>query len=237
MNKICVIGLGRFGFALAERLAADGLEVLAIDNDQHHIEDIKDKVTLAVRADGTDIEVLRSLGVDGFDLVMVAIGDDFEASQLALMAARELGVPRIYVRANDAVKKRIVRALGAHEVIMPEEDAALRLAKNLALPSLTEAVELDRNHSLAQFSAPRKVVGQTLAELGLRQKFNLNLVAIKSRPTATMIMNRDDAESGGRPVSDAMIRIPTAETRIASGDILIIVGKDSDIDRFAREYE
>ncbi len=239
MNKICVIGLGRFGMFLAERLAADGLEVLAIDSKQELVESIKDKVALAVRADARDEEVLSSLGVDTMDLVIVAIGDDFEAAELSLMACRVLGVPRIYARAHDHVKRRILQALGADQVIMPEEETALRLAQRLSMPALTESIELDRDHSMVQMPAPTKAVGHSMTELKLREKYSLNLVAIKSRPTQTMIMTKQDLESGSKnPMEQGEeIRIPTGVTVIHSGDTLILVGKDKNIDRFIRDHE
>jgi trk system potassium uptake protein TrkA len=236
MNKVCVIGLGRFGKVLAERLAADGREVLAIDSSQDEIDAIKDKVALAVRADGKDVATLRSLGVDSMDMVCVAIGDDFEAAELTLMACKELGVPKIVARAMDQVKRKILKALGAHQVIMPEEEAALRLAHNLALPSLTEANELDRNHSIVHIPVPRKMLGQTLQEMQLREKYNLNLVAIRSKPVATMMLTRQDTAEG-RATADDLIRIPTGTTKFMSGDVVILVGKNVDIDRFIRDYE
>lgn len=238
MNKICVIGLGRFGMVLALRLAEDGKEVLAIDNDAGHIDSIKNKVALAVMADATDPETLRELGVADMDLVVVSIGENFEAAQLAVMAAHDLGVPAVYARANDQTKRKIMKALKADVIIMPEEDAAVRLAQRLNLPGMTESVELDRHHSMVQVSAPPKTVGQTMMELKIRERYNLNLVAIKSRPTATLIMSKKEMEAEERESgSEAIISIPTGSTRVHSGDTLILVGKDSDIDRFLRENE
>ena len=225
---------------LAERLAADGLELLAVDSTDAAIDEIKDKVALAVKADATDVDTLRSLGVDQVDTVVVAIGEDFEAAELALMAARELGVPRIYARANDHVKRKILKALGATQVIMPEEDAALRLASRLAMPNITETVELGKDHSMVQVPAPADVVGQTVVELGLREKYNINLVAVKSRAaTATMILTREQAGDvpAEREDKEWTITIPTGATKIRSGDTLIMVGKDADIDRFLRDKE
>jgi trk system potassium uptake protein TrkA len=222
MQKVGVIGLGRFGMALAESLAKEGIEVIAIDARPEIINIIKDKVALAVSADGTDVETLRSLGLGRVDTVIVAIGDDFEACQLAMLAARDLEYPKVIARANDRVKEKILRRLGADEIIMPEEQAALKLSQRISRPSLLEAVEIGKEHSFVQVKSPRGVHQKTLLEVNMRKKFGLNLVAIK-RP-------------GAMPGEETIV-IPQPETTINEGDILMLVGRDKDIDRFVRESE
>lgn len=219
MQKVAVIGLGRFGMALAEALAKDGLEVIAIDTNPAIVDQIKDKVALAVTANATDLETQRSLGLGRVDTVVVAIGENFEASQLAMLAARDLEYPRVIARANDRVKQTILRRLGADEIIMPEEQAALKLAQKLAKPSLLEAVDIGSEHSFVQVKAPRGVTGKTLLELQLRKNFGVNLVAIRK--------GKD---------GDA-ISIPGPDTKPEHDDVLMIVGKNKDIDRFIRETE
>lgn len=218
MQRVAVIGLGRFGMALAEALAKDGLEVIAIDTVPAVVDQIKDKVALAVTADARELETQRSLGLGKVDTVVVAIGENFEATQLAMLSARDLDYPRVIARANDRIKATILRRLGADEVIMPEEQAALKLAQKLAKPGLLEAVEIGTEHSFVQVKAPRAVVGKTLLELNLRKTFMVNLVAIRSA----------DGES---------ISIPGPDTTPGENDVLMIVGKDKDIDRFLRETE
>lgn len=220
MQKVAVIGLGRFGMALAEALARDGLEVVAIDTDAHVVDQIKDKVALAVTADATELETQRSLGLGKVDTVVVAIGENFEASQLAMLAAMDLQYPRVIARANDRIKTTILKRLGANEVIMPEEQAALRLAQKLAKPGLLEALDIGSEHSFVQVKAPRGVIGKTLLELSLRKNFGVNLVAIR-RP-----------EEGQEKIS-----IPGPDTKPQDDDVLMLVGKDTDIDRFLRETE
>ncbi len=218
MQKVAIIGLGRFGMALAEALAKDGLEVIAIDTVPAVVDQIKDKVALAVTADARELETLRSLGLGKVDTVVVAIGENFEATQLAMLAARDLDYPRVIARANDRIKATILRRLGADEVIMPEEQAALKLAQKLAKPGLLEAVEIGTEHSFVQVKAPRAVIGKTLLELNLRKTFSVNLVAISS--------------ADGNNIS-----IPGPDTTPGENDVLMIVGKDKDIDRFMRETE
>lgn len=222
MQKVGVIGLGRFGMALAENLAREGIEVIAIDARPEIIHVIKDKVALAVSADATDLETLRSLGLGRVDTVVVAIGEDFEACQLAMLAARDLEYPKVIARANDRVKEKILKRLGADEIIMPEEQAALKLSQRIARPTLLEAVEIGKEHSFVQVKAPPGVRQKTLLELNMRKKFGLNLVAVK-RPS-TM-------------AGEESVAIPQPETTIHEGDVLMLVGRDKDIDRFLREYE
>jgi trk system potassium uptake protein len=222
MQKVAVIGLGRFGLALAETLAKEGLEVVAIDTDPEIVDYIKDKVALAVTADGTSLDTQKSLGLGKVDTVVVAIGENFEACQLAMLSARDLDYPRVIARANDRVKETILRRLGADEVIMPEEQAALKLAHKLAKPTLLEAVDIGSEHSFVQVKTPRGIVGKTLLELQLRKNFGVNLVAIKKPGIA------------GAP--DA-IAVPGPDTKPANEDVLMLVGKNKDIDRFIREME
>lgn len=222
MQKVGVIGLGRFGLALAENLAKEGIEVIALDSRPEVINQIKDKVALAVSADATDVETLRSLGLGRVDTVVVAIGEDFEACQLAMLAARDLEYPKVIARANDRVKEKILRRLGADEVIMPEEQAALKLSQRISRPTLLEAVEIGKEHSFVQVKAPPGARQKTLLDLNMRKKFGLNLVAIK-RP--------------GAVPGEESITVPQPETTISEGDILMLVGRDKDIDRFLREFE
>ncbi|MBX3475593.1 MAG: TrkA family potassium uptake protein [Planctomycetes bacterium] len=226
MQKVAVIGLGRFGMALAENLAREGLDVIAIDNHAEVVNDIKDRVALAVQADATDLETLISLGLGKVDTVVVAIGENFEACQLAMLAARDLDGPRVIARANDRVKETILRRLGADEVLLPEEQAALKLSQRLAKPSLLEAVEIGSEHSFVQVKAPPGVKGRTLMELQLRKNFGLNLVAIRNAAVGA------GPGSGGENIS-----IPGPDTIPQDGDVLMLVGKDKDIERFLREME
>lgn len=222
MQKVAVIGLGRFGMALAETLAKDGLEVIAIDTNPDVVDSVKDKVALAVTANATELETQRSLGLGKVDTVVVAIGENFEACQLAMLAARDLSYPRVIARANDRVKRTILQRLGADEVIMPEEQAALKLAQKLAKPSLLEAVDIGSEHSFVQIKAPSAILGKTLLELQLRKNFSVNLVAIRKPAKG------DAAES---------ISIPGPDTKPEADDVLMLVGKNRDIDRFIRETE
>ena len=223
MQKVAVIGLGRFGLALAENLAAEGLEVIAIDNNSEVINTVKDNVTLAVKADGTNKETLLSLGLGKVDTVVIAIGDDFESCQLAMLAAHEISYPNVIARANDKTKAKILHALGADEVILPEEQAALKLAQKIAKPSLLEAMDLGTEHSFVQVRTPAGCVGKTLSELQLRARFGVNVVALLEESTEER--------------KNSKFRMAGADTSPQLEENLLMVGKNSDIEKFIREME
>ncbi len=235
VRQVCVIGMGRFGLQLAELLGQEGKEVVAIDSNQAAIEAVRDKVHLAVIGDGTDPDVLRNLGVESVDLVVIAIGEDFEAALLTFAAVRELGAKQVVVRAQDRKKRKILRTLGCEWVIMPEEEAAIRLANLISNPYLNASYELGRHHSITQVVAPRKMYGRPMSELKLRERFNINLAAIRSKSQNTIIITRGG--SGAQASPNDMIRIPAGNTVVHEGDILILVGRNEDIDRFLREFE
>ena len=142
MISYAVIGLGRFGRMVAEMLAADGAEVIAVDLNPTLVEDIKDKVTVAVRMDSTDETALVSQGIDSMDAVIVGIGDDFEANQLTVVIAKKIGVKKVITRARTPVQAKILSLIGADEVIMPEEETAQRLAQRLNRPNIRAHLEL-----------------------------------------------------------------------------------------------
>ncbi|MCY2961665.1 MAG: TrkA family potassium uptake protein [Planctomycetota bacterium] len=129
--KVAVVGLGLFGRALAVDLARAGAEVVAVDTDMALVEDVRDEVALAVCLDATDAKELRAQGIHKVDVLVASIGNDFEANQLLVVLAVELGIPRIVARAPSANHARILKLLGAHEVVLPEIEVAERMARSL----------------------------------------------------------------------------------------------------------
>ncbi|HNT35323.1 MAG TPA: TrkA family potassium uptake protein [bacterium] len=218
-KQFAVIGLGRFGQKLAVSLEERGGEVLAIDSDARRVEEIKDKVSAAIRMNGTDESALRAQGVDKVDVAVVCIGESFEANLLTTVIVKRMGVPLVITRTSAEVHSQILSLVGADKVIFPEEDVAVKLAQNLTIETILDYVPISDEHTAAQVSAPKKFWGKTLGELDMRRKFGVNLVAIKRM------------EGSERPgfVDD----MPGAETAIAQGDILIVVGRGEDIETMA----
>ncbi|MCG3137337.1 MAG: Ktr system potassium uptake protein A [Phycisphaerae bacterium] len=224
---IAVIGLGRFGFHLAETLTQAGADVIGVDNSQDIIEDARDHVTLAICLDSTDEEALRLHGLDEVDVAVVGIGSDFDAAILTVSLLRSLGVPRIIARAENDRRGQILAQVGADTVVLPEAEAAERWANRLMLPNLADMVELGEGHSLVQLRAPAAFHHKSPGELALRQKYHLTLVAIKRLVKTASGQNNRESEV-------YTITIPDHDTKILPNDIVILVGSDESINRLAR---
>lgn len=222
MERFAVIGLGRFGSRLAENLARSGAEVIAIDTNRQLVEEMRDKVTLAVAMDATDEQALRIQGLDKIDVAIVGIGQDFEANALATVTLKQLGVRKVISRAASEMRGRILTRIGADDVVYPEDESADRWSHRLMSPHVIQQIELAPGHSLAQIKTPKPWIGKSLMELGLRAKYMINVVAIK-RPVA------GTTETGGETFNQHVIDVPLPGSILQLDDVLIIVGQDEDI--------
>ncbi|HUU84125.1 MAG TPA: TrkA family potassium uptake protein [Phycisphaerae bacterium] len=222
MARFAVIGLGRFGRRLAQALMASGAEVVAIDRNPKLVEAVRDEVTVAVRLDSTDPEALRAQGMADVEFAVVGIGEAFEAAALTVAVLKELGVPRIYARAENEIQGQILSRIGAHEIVNPEQESALRWAHRLLLPNLRQYIELGTQHAMVYTTAPAAFCHKTPAELALRRTHGVNLVAIQRRVRVTT-----DAEE--RADSSPVITVPEADTTILPGDVLILVGSNESL--------
>ena len=178
-KSYAVIGLGQFGMSVAETLAESDCDVLAIDAREENIQEIADKVTYAVRADVREPEVLRTLGVQNVDVAVIAVAETMEASIMATMQAKELGVPYVLAKAMNALHGKILEKIGADRVIYPEQSMGLRVARNLMSGGFLDVFELSTEFSMAEFPVPTEWVGKSLQELQLRESHDINIIAIK----------------------------------------------------------
>ena len=209
---VLVVGLGRFGGAVAETLTRLGSEVLAIDRDPRLVQDFSDRLTHAVEADSTDPEVLNQLGVKDFQHAVVAIGSDLEASILTVAALADIGIPNIWAKAITAAHGRILGRVGAHQVVFPERDMGERMAHRVT-GKMIDYIELDEGFSLAETTPPKALIGKTLEEYGVRDKHKVTVVCI--RP-----------ENG-------VFTYATADTLVGSNDVLVVAGETKATERFA----
>lgn len=207
MKSFIVIGLGRFGSAVARNLCNQGCEVLAIDISNELVQQISDDVTQAVVGDARDKEVLRALDAKSFDCGIVAIGDSFGDSILATMNLKELGVPYVVCKASDETHRQVLNKLGADRVIIPEKEHAARLAKSLSSTNVLDYIELSDDFGIIDTPAPEKWDGKSLIELNVRAKLGVNILAVK----------RD----GNITVS------PAADYKILKGDVLVVLGNNA----------
>ncbi len=211
-NGILVLGLGRFGGAIAETLVALGHEVLAVDVDHKIVQSYAGRLTHVVEADTTDEEALRQVGADDFDCAVVAIGTHIEASILTTSVLVDLGVHTIWAKAISAAHGRILERVGATRVVLPESEMGERVAHLVAGRALNY-FEFEDGFALVETKPPRQYVGKTLAEAGIRKEHGVTVVCIKRR---------------GEDFSYA-----TPETVMRGDDLLIVAGKTELAERFA----
>lgn len=211
-GSVLVIGLGRFGGAVADSLVRLGHEVLAIDEDAAIVQSWAGRLTHVVQADTTNTETLKRLGVEDFDKAVVAIGTDIEASLMTVLALSELRVPDIWAKALSAKHGRLLDRTGAHHVIYPEAAMGERVA-HLVTGQMIDFIEFDDGFAIVKTRAPRESLGKTLAESALRSKYGVTVVGVK------------------RPKTDFTYARP--ETLIQPGDLLIVSGPTDLVERFA----
>ena len=204
MKSYIVVGLGRFGTEVAKRLYQLGCEVLAVDTNADSVQQISNDVTHAVVADAQDKEVLRALGASDFDCGIVAIGGSLADSVLATMNLKELGVKRVVCKAHDETHRRVLKKLGADQVVIPEQENAHRLAKSLSSVNVLDYIELSDDYGIVDVPAPEKWFDKTLIQLNVRAKLGVNILAVK--------------RENGITVS------PAADFTVLKGDILVILG-------------
>ncbi|HIJ71876.1 MAG TPA: TrkA family potassium uptake protein [Planctomycetes bacterium] len=228
MKRFAVIGLGRFGQKLAIALSMSGAEVVAIDRDRTIIEQIRDQVSHAVRLDSTDEEALLSQGVDKVDVAIVGMGQGgraFESAILTVVNLKKMGVEQIYARAQSLTAGQVFSAVGATEVIYPEIESAQRWAYKLIAPHITEKIDFAPGYSMASIIAPASFDGKTVMDLQLRQKYNVNLVAIKRGPDS----------KDKKTKAETIINVPMPNTVIYAGDTLMVAGSDADLEKLPQE--
>lgn len=180
MRDIAVIGLGKFGLSVALNYSKRGGNVLAIDKDETRIQEVADVVTYAVKANVADSDVVKKLGIEKMDAVIVALTDNLEASVMATILSKEMGVPYVLVKAQNEMHAKVLEKVGADKVIFPEKEMGMRIARNMAANSMADIVELGNDYSIVEAKVPDKWVGRSLLELNTRKKFGFNVIAKKT---------------------------------------------------------
>jgi len=183
-KQFVVWGLGRFGSSVAVTLADMGHEVLGIDNNEDVVENMADKLTHAVVCDVIDEKTVNSLGIRNFDVGVVAIGN-LEPSLLATLLLKEAGLKTIVAKASNPIHGKMLKKLGATKIIYPERDMGRRVGHNLAYTNILDFVELSDNICLMEVNLSQSMAGKSLAELDVRRKYQVNVVAVKHRDGAT----------------------------------------------------
>lgn len=211
-KQFAVIGLGRFGRAVTKTLVENGFDVLCCDKNMDIIKEMEPYVTKVVQADVTHESSVAALGLNNFDVVIIAIGDSLESTVMATLYAKEAGVRTIIAKAQNTAEKKILEKIGADKVIMPEMDSGRRLAINLTTSNVIEYISFSEKHAMAEITPRREWIGQTIAQANIRAEYGFNIVAIK--------------------VKDDVIVSPVPQTIIKEDSLLVIIGENSKIQSF-----
>jgi trk system potassium uptake protein len=223
-SRYAVLGLGLFGTSIARTLAAMGHQVLAVDLDLGPVEAVGAEVSDAVQADATDRAALEAIQIARYRVVFVTIGD-LASSILATLALRELGVRRIIAKVNSVQQGRILARLGAEDILFPERDMGERVARQVASASfVTMQIDLTRDASLLEMVPPPVIVGRTLADVDVRRRFGVTIVAVRRRNSADGL------------VEDALVS-PPADTVIGPHDLVLVAGPNENLTRFQQTRE
>ena len=177
-KSYAVFGLGRYGRAVAKELVRGGAEVLAVDIDEHIVNEVTDEIPYCKCADVTDAEVIRRLGIANIDVVIIAMADYLEACVMATMLCKEVGVKTVIAKCSNEMNCKILSRVGADHVVIPESESGIRMAKNLLSSGFVDIVELSKNASLLELDVKPEWEGKNLIELNLRKKYSMNIVAI-----------------------------------------------------------
>jgi trk system potassium uptake protein TrkA len=213
MKRFAVIGLGKFGFFVAKSLFEDGNEVIAIDADRNRVQAIKSFCSEAIVMDATESEPLKSLGLEVMDAVVVSTGTNISISILISLHLHEIGVKKILAKALDEDHAKILSKVGATEIIHPEKDMAVRVARGLSRPNVLDFIPLEEDYNIVQVGPPSAFIGKSLKELNLRANYKVYVVAVKELDPENFIL------------------VPPASFVIKESDILTMLGKSNDIKR------
>ena len=211
MKRVIVIGLGIFGINLVRALYEGGVEVVAIDKDKDAVQKARDCSTKAIVADGIDKEVMEMIGIQQDDVAIISFGEDLAASTLITLHLKQLNVRTIIVKAPNEEHKLILEKVGATEVVIPEKEMAHKVAKSLISPNVLDYLPLSDDYMISELAPPNSFLGKTIAELQLRGKYHIEVIAIRDI------------------ISDRIHMVPPANFVIKDGEVLIVVGKEKDI--------
>lgn len=211
MSSFAVIGLGRFGTAVALELMNAHCEVLAIDIEDKPVQRVADRVTDAVVADARDAAVLRRLGIENYDGAVVGIGSDVASSILITLTLKELGVPQVVCKAGSENHKKALQKIGADWALIPEREMAVRVGQSLASPKVFDYVDFTGGYVIVERSVPSRWADKELRELNISEKYNVSVAAIHRGPE--------------------MVMQPHGTERLHKNDLLVIMGREEDLSR------
>lgn len=211
-KQFAVFGLGSFGKSVALTLQSFGCDVIAVDNCYEKIQDIADSVSYAMCGDVTEPEFMKTIGARNLDGAVIAISENLEAAIMATMLSKEMGIPYVLAKAMDELQGKILEKIGAESIVYPEIDMGERVAKKLMLTEFVDWIELSPDYSLTEKLIPKQWEGKSLAELRVREKFGINVIGILKEDKMDMALDPS------KPLQ--------------ADDMLFIIGKNSDLEKF-----
>lgn len=214
MKSFLILGLGVFGRSIAKTLYEQGHDVLVADRDKDLIQEMAEHSTHGVIIDAIDEEAIKQLGVNNFDVAIVAIGADIQASILATLILKELGVKHIVAKAINELHGKLLNKVGADRIVYPEREMGERIAKSLSSQNILDYIDISDDYSIVEIAAPKDIVGKTLIELNIRAKYGITVMAVK----------KDDARD--------LRLFPRAEYVIQKSDVLILVGSKKSLQKY-----
>lgn len=217
MKQFVVIGCGRFGSSVAKTLYSQGYDVLAIDGNEEIVQEISDSVTYAAQADVQDENSLKSLGIRNFDVAVIGIGSNIQASIMATLIVKEMGVKTVIAKAQNDVHAKVLFKIGADKVVFPERDMGVRVAHNLVSPNVLDYIELAPDYGIVEIAAIKEWENKTLKELRLPSRYGINVMAIRH--------------------NDSMNIAPYADDIIKPDDILIVIGNNEDLSKLEKKAD
>jgi len=213
MKRVVVIGLGIFGSNIVKELYENGFDVIAVDKDKDAVHRIKDFATKAIVADGTDNELMEQIGIHEDDVAVISFGEDLAASTLITLHLKQMKIKSIIVKAPNEEHKLILERVGATDVIIPEKEVARKVARSLISPSVLDCLALSEGYMIFEIAPPNSFLGKSIAELELRSKYHIEVIAVKD------------------VLTDQITMVPPASFRLKDGEILVVIAKEQDIQK------
>jgi len=226
MRQFAVIGLGRFGSSVARTLVAKGCDVLAVDIDEHIVQDISDDIPQAACLDATDEKAMRAVGIEKTDVAIIGIGTNLEASILIALNLKEIGIKEIVCKAVSEDHKKVLERVGATRVIQPEKEMGVRIANSLVSTSVIEHIELSEESSIVELICPKEFIGKSLREIDVRARYGVTVIAVKRKIPAA-------SKTGEEEIVNVS---PKAEDIINKGDILVVLGSNENIEKLQKKH-
>ncbi|TKJ35569.1 potassium transporter TrkA [bacterium (candidate division B38) B3_B38] len=225
MGVFAVLGLGGFGYHVTATLATDGHEVIAIDSNKEKIQSVKEIVTQAILTDATDKETLKAIGIQDVDAAIISLGEEgFESAMMVTLFLKEAGVKNIIAKVANEDQAKILTQIGATEVVFPEKDMAIRLAKRLGSPNVYDQIDIGEDLQMVELRAPSSFIEKTVRDLDLRRKHNIQVIVIK----------RENPKATGERKSCYNVILPLPNEIIRPGDHLTVMGNHKALNKIKK---